>query len=105
MNRNTAALYELVIDRIKAVAVQVNGIPLEPKLMISDYEIEILTKVAAKFPSVRARGCYFHQSQVKTNIYNYCKYKSMLKSLSEYKFFLSCHLPLCGETRVTNQVQ
>ncbi|EFX71709.1 hypothetical protein DAPPUDRAFT_111401 [Daphnia pulex] len=63
MTGKVTALYELVIDRIKAVSAQVNVIPLEPKLMISDYEIAILTAVAAKFPNGRARGCYFHQSQ------------------------------------------
>jgi 3D (Asp-Asp-Asp) domain-containing protein len=79
----TAAIYELVIDGIKAVAVQVNGIPLESELVISDYEMAILTAVAAKFRG-RARGCYLHQSQVKINIYNYVSYKSMVESLSEY---------------------
>jgi hypothetical protein len=35
------ALYDLVIDWIKAVAAQINRIPLDPELMISDYEIAI----------------------------------------------------------------
>jgi hypothetical protein len=67
MTGKVTALYEFVIVRIKAVAAQVNGMPLEPELMISDYEIVILTAVAAKFPNGRARGCYFHQSQVQIN--------------------------------------
>jgi hypothetical protein len=65
MTSKTTGLYERVIERIQAVANEINLVPLEPQLMISDYEIAILTAVAARFPNGRARGCYFHQSQVK----------------------------------------
>jgi hypothetical protein len=72
MTAKTAALYEQVIERIKLVAFQTNRVALEPQLMISDYEIAILSAVSSQFPGGRARGCYFHQSQVnmfKINIY------------------------------------
>jgi hypothetical protein len=65
MTSKTTSLYERVIERIQAVANEINLVPLEPQLMISDYEIAILTAVAARFPNDRGRGCYFHQSQVK----------------------------------------
>ena len=65
MTSKTTSLYERVIERIQAVVNEINLVPLEPQLMISDYEIAILTAVAARFPNSRARGCYFHQSQVK----------------------------------------
>ena len=64
MTAKTAALYEKVIERIKLVAFQTNRVALEPQLMISDYEIAILSAVSSQFPGGRARGCYFHQSQV-----------------------------------------
>ena len=64
MTAKTAALYEQVIERIKSVALETNRVSLEPQLMISDYEIAILSAVSSKFPGGRARGCYFHQSLV-----------------------------------------
>jgi hypothetical protein len=76
MTAKTTGLYGRVIDRIKAVAAEINRVPLEPELMVSDYEIAILTAVAAKFPNGRALGCYFHKSQVhfKTLIVQYYLY-------------------------------
>jgi hypothetical protein len=64
MTAKTAALYEEVIERIQAVSIESNRVRINPELMISDYEMAILTAVASKFPNGRARGCYFHQSQV-----------------------------------------
>ena len=64
MTAKTTGLYGRVIDRIKAVAAEINRVPLEPELMVSDYEIAILTAVAAKFSNGSAGGCYFHLNQV-----------------------------------------
>jgi hypothetical protein len=69
MTAKTTGLYGRVIDRIKAVAAEINRVLLEPELMVSDYYIAILTAVAAKFPNGRASGCYFYQSQVHFKTY------------------------------------
>ena len=67
MTAKTTGFYGQVIDHIKAVATEINIVPLESELMVSDYDIAILTAVAAK--NGRARGCYFHQSQEHFKIY------------------------------------
>jgi hypothetical protein len=65
MTARTTAMYERIIERVKSVAVQENRAPLEPNLMISDYEVAILTAMGSQFPNARVRGCYFHQGQVR----------------------------------------
>ena len=79
MTAKTAALYEEVIERIQAVCIESNRVRIDPELMISDYEMAILTAVASKFPNGRAKGCYFHLSQVIFVIIIVCVYSVIVQ--------------------------
>jgi MULE transposase domain len=64
MNNKTQKLYEDVFAAIKQVAASNQGKEPAPQLIISDFEIAIMGAAAIQFPSGRARGCWFHFSQV-----------------------------------------
>lgn len=64
MTEKTAALYRLVMQRIMEVAATVPGEDFPAEVMVSDFEIAIMSTMEETFPNGRVRGCWFHFGQV-----------------------------------------
>ena len=64
MTPNKQSLYEKVIDHMISIVEEKIGYRPTPELIMSDFEIAILSAMASRFPQSRIRGCFFHYSQV-----------------------------------------
>ena len=67
MTSKRQALYEKVIDHMIATVEENVGCRPEPELIMSDYEMAILSALSSRFPNSRVRGCFFHYSQVRSH--------------------------------------
>ena len=60
------SLYQKFIDHVISVVDNNVGTRPNPELIMSDFELAILSSVTSRFPQSRVRGCFFHYSQVTT---------------------------------------
>ena len=85
MSEKTAELYTLVLKRI--LEVLDNKFPGEQcavRLMISDFELAILSSMKETFPNGRARGCWFHFAQVWAKNISHLKRSLLLTARYSY---------------------
>ena len=64
MTKKNQRLYEEVIDYVIHLAEELFEKKIQPRFIMSDYELAILRAMTSKFPTARVKGCWFHYCQV-----------------------------------------
>ena len=62
MTNRTQASYIRLLEELVKVADE-KGYKLEPKLMLSDYELAEMNSFKHVFKNIKVRGCHFHYTQ------------------------------------------
>ena len=65
MTTKKQRLYEEIIYFVVNLAEEMFDEKIQPSLIMSDYEVPILSAMASKFPTARVKGCWFHYCQVR----------------------------------------
>ena len=60
MTTKKQRLYEEIIYFVVNLAEEMFDEKIQPSLIMSDFEVAILSAMASKFPTARVKGCWFH---------------------------------------------
>jgi hypothetical protein len=57
------ALYRKMLSKIKERVLEVSGSHLDPRILLTDFEISLMSAIEAEFPQATVKGCFFHFTQ------------------------------------------
>lgn len=63
MNGKTQRQYEFVLNQLQRAHQRLNNRPINPRQVITDFEVALMQAIQNVFPLARRRGCYFHFCQ------------------------------------------
>jgi len=64
MTSKCEELYHVIIERLKQIVLGATAREMNPRFVVSDYELAILRALAHSFPNAQVSGCWFHFGQV-----------------------------------------